>query len=168
MHIRIAGEPDIKSILSIINYEITHSTSIYDYEPRTLEMQMAWFEQKQSDKMPVIVAEEHEQVLGFATYGSFRPKIAYRFSVEHSIYVDHRKTGSGIGSLLMMHLIDLARTAGFHTMIAGVDASNRSSYEFHRKHGFTEVARFKEVGYKFDRWLDLIFMQLFLEGYIES
>ena len=118
--------------------------------------------------MPVVVAEDVGDVLGFATYGIFRPKEAYRHSVEHSIYLDPVHRGRGVGSQLMYHLIEIARASGCHIMIAGVDASNQASYHFHRKLGFIEVAHFKQIGFKFDRWLDLIFMQLFLDKKYEK
>jgi L-amino acid N-acyltransferase len=159
---RIANEADMPVILSIVNYEIRHSTAIYDYDPRSLTDQLDWFRKKQQENLPVLVAELDGRVIGFATYGMFRPRIAYRFTVEHSIYIDREARGKGAGTRLMQQLIELARKAGYHVMIAGVDASNGGSYAFHQKFGFTEVARLREVGFKFDRWLDLILMQLFL------
>lgn len=112
--------------------------------------------------MPVIIAVDEDKILGFATYGIFRPKIAYRFSVEHSIYLTPDARGKGVGTRLLQELIQIAKTGGYHTMIAGVDTSNAVSYAFHKNLGFVEVARFKEVGFKFDKWLDLVFMQLML------
>lgn len=112
--------------------------------------------------MPVVVAESNGQVVGFGSYGIYRPWDAYRFSAEHSIYVTEGHQGKGIGGRILMELIAHARRQHFHTMIAGIDAANKGSYAFHQKHGFTEVGRLREVGYKFDQWLDLIFMQLFL------
>lgn len=161
--IRKAEVKDVKTILEIINHEILHSTVVYDYRERTHAQQLAWFEKKTQDRMPVIVVEKDNEVVGFGTYGIFRPWDAYRFSVEHSIYTHHNFRGMGIGKLIMTELIKLAIEQGFHTMIAGVDASNKGSYEFHKKFGFQEIGTFKEVGYKFDQWLDLIFMQLFLD-----
>jgi phosphinothricin acetyltransferase len=163
LQIRLATELDVQAILSIINDEIVHSTAIYDYEPRTFEMQLEWFRKKEEEKMPVIVGVADGSVIGFATYGIFRPKTAYRFSVEHSIYLAPEARAQGAGTQLLKSLIDRARKEGFHTMIAGVDTANQSSYDFHKKLGFVEVARFREVGYKFGKWLDLIFMQLFLK-----
>ena len=163
LQIRSAIESDVSSILSIVNHEIEHSTAIYDYEPRTIEIQLEWFRKKKEEGMPVIVGVSDGKVIGFATYGIFRPKIAYRFSIEHSIYLAPEVRGMGAGKQLMNTLIDMARQKGFHTMIAGVDAANQTSYQFHKKLGFIEVARFREVGYKFDMWLDLVFMQLFLD-----
>lgn len=160
--IRKAGIKDIRKILEIVNYEIKNSTVIYDYKERIYEHQLEWFKKKKHDGMPIIVAEIDNQVLGFGTYGIFRPWEAYKYSAEHSIYMQEESRGLGVGKLLMAELIKLAKKNGFHTMIAGVDSTNISSIEFHKKFGFMEVGKFKEVGYKFDRWLDLTFLQLFL------
>lgn len=161
--IRNAKTKDVNSILEIINHEILNSTVVYDYKERSYEQQLAWFEKKNQDEMPVIVAEKEGNVVGFGSFGIFRPWDAYRFSVEHSIYTHQDAQGMGIGKRIMAELIRLATEQGYHTMIAGVDASNKGSYEFHKKFGFQEIGTFKEVGYKFDQWLDLIFMQLFLK-----
>ena len=161
--IRLARKTDIPPITDILNHEILHSTAIYDYEPRTVDYQLEWYDQKLKDQMPIIIVEGEGEVLGFGTFGIFRPKVAYRFSVEHSIYVKHTARSKGIGKLLMVELIKLAKKDGYHTMIAGIDALNKGSYEFHQKFGFKEVGRFKEVGYKFNQWLDLIFMELLLD-----
>ena len=163
--IRTAKTKDVNSILEIINHEILNSTVVYDYKERSYGQQLAWFEKKTQDEMPVIVAEKEGNVVGFGSFGIFRPWDAYRFSVEHSIYTHQDARGMGIGKRIMAELIRLATEQGYHTMIAGVDASNQSSYEFHKKFGFQEIGTFKEVGYKFDQWLDLIFMQLFLNKY---
>ena len=161
--IRRAEEKDLPAILAIINYEILHSTVIYDYEERNLSTQLEWYRQKERDKMPILVAERKSEIIGFATFGIFRPWAAYQFSVEHSIYIHKDNRGLGIGKELMVELIKLAKESKYHTIIAGVDASNKGSYDFHKKFGFEEVGRFNQVGYKFGRWLDLIFMQLFLD-----
>jgi len=162
IHIRQATKNDLEAILHIINHAILHTTAVYDYKPRTLAYQQAWFEKKQADNMPVLVAEHNNQTIGFGSYGIFRPWEGYRFSAEHSIYVSHEFRGQGIGGKLLERLITLARDQHFHTIIAGIDAENKSSYTFHQKYGFVEVGRFHEVGYKFDKWLDLVFMQLML------
>jgi phosphinothricin acetyltransferase len=112
--------------------------------------------------MPVLVCEINGQAVAYGSYGIFRAWDAYKFSVEHSIYVHKNFQGQGIGKQLLIALIDKAKQDGYHTMIAGIDADNQKSCEFHKKLGFFEVGRFKEVGYKFDRWLDLVFMQLML------
>jgi phosphinothricin acetyltransferase len=161
--IRIARKEDVSKILEIVNYEILNSTVLYDYQERTYAYQLNWFEEKQHEKMPVIVAVHKNEVVGFGTYGSFRPREAYKFSVEHSIYIAQKARGLGTGRKLMVALISLAKAGGFHVMIGGVDAANEESIAFHKKFGFTETGTLKEVGYKFGRWLDLKFLQLVLK-----
>jgi phosphinothricin acetyltransferase len=151
------------AILEITNHEILNSTVLYEYEPRSLTTQQIWFNDKMANGWPVLVAELDEVVVGFGSYGKFRERIAYRFSVEHSVYVHKDHRGLGIGHALMAELIRQAKEAGFHTMIAGIDSSNSGSVEFHRKFGFEAVGTFREVGYKFDRWLNVTFMQLLLQ-----
>lgn len=160
--VRKAKNEDVFSILEIINYEILNSTVVYHYKPRTYEEQLNWFNKKLEDHMPVLVAEKDSLVIGFGTYGIFRPWEGYKFSLEHSIYINKDYRNLGIGRLIMAQLIALAKKKGYHTMIAGVDASNKKSIQFHEKFGFIEIGTFKEVGYKFNTWLDLVFMQLFL------
>ncbi len=161
--IRTAQVRDIPVILEINNHEILHSTVNYDFDPKTLDWQMDWFDQKMKAGFPVLVAEKEGLVLGFATFGPFRPKPGYRYTVEHSVYLATGSRGKGIGKLLMIELIQIAKNSGYHTMIGGLDGSNEHSYRFHQKLGFREVARFKETARKFDNWLDLIFMQLMLD-----
>ena len=161
--IREAEERDVDRILDIINYEILHSTVVYDYNERTYDFQLNWLRQKKKAGMPVIVAESENGVIGYGTFGIFRPFDGFQFSVEHSIYIDREYRSFGIGKQLLTELIELAKKNGFHTMIAGVDASNERSVEFHKKFGFKEVGTFKEAGFKFDKWLDLLFLQLLLK-----
>ncbi len=161
--IRDAVESDLLAILEIVNYSILHSTANYNYEVQTIAFQTEWFRQKAALNFPVIVAVENNVVLGFGTYGTFREKIGYQFTVEHSIYVAPNEIGKGIGKMLMIELIALAQKQKIHTMIGGIDASNTYSIDFHKKFGFTECGIIRESGYKFDRWLDLQFMQLILK-----
>jgi len=163
IQIRPAGHSDLQEILAINNFEILNSTINYDFVPKSIHEQTDWFEGKQKAGFPIIVATSAEKVVGFATYGSFRPKPGYRFTVEHSVYLATDFRGQGIGTKLLLELIQIAKQSGYHAMVGGIDSSNEGSYLFHQKLGFKEVARFKEVGHKFDRWLDIIFMQLILE-----
>ncbi|MBG47306.1 MAG: GNAT family N-acetyltransferase [Pseudozobellia sp.] len=163
MQIRDAQEKDIRSILEIINFEILNTTALYHYEPRTLNQQLEWFKDKKKSNFPVLVAEDESGIIGFGSYGTFRPWAAYQFSIEHSIYVHKDSQGKGVGNVLMTELIKKAKQEGYHTMLAGVDASNEASVAFHKKFGFKEVGIFKQVGYKFDKWLDLNFLQLLLK-----
>jgi phosphinothricin acetyltransferase len=153
---------DTQAILAIINHNILHSTSLYDYTVRTYEQQKNILEEKINKNFPVIVAELYGNVVGFGMYSEFRFREAYKFTVEHSVYVSQDFHGKGIGKLLLLELIDLAKKQKLHTMIAVIDAENQSSVEFHEKFGFKTVGIVKESGYKFDRWLDSVFMQLIL------
>jgi phosphinothricin acetyltransferase len=159
--IRDAREADLAALLAIYNDAVLTTTAVYDYKPRSAEQQAAWFRAKREQNLPVLVAEEGNTVVGFASYGPFRPWPAYLHSVENSLYVapDRR---AGIGSLLLPALIRRAADRGLHTMIAGIDATNETSLRLHAKFGFERVAQFREVGWKFERWLDLAFLQLML------
>ena len=161
--IRKAVVKDVKKILDIINHEILNSTALYDYKEKTYAQQMNWFEQKNINGMPIIVVESNDEVIGFGTYGIFRPFDAFQFCVEHSIYIDHNVRGLGVGKQLLTKLIQLAKEDGHHTMIAGLDATNEASLEFHKKFGFQEAGVIKEAGFKFNKWLDLRFLQLILK-----
>jgi L-amino acid N-acyltransferase YncA len=154
---------DTQFILDIINYNILNSTALYDYNIRNYEQQKAILEEKINKNFPVIVAIEDDKVVGFGMYGEFRFREAYKYTVEHSVYVDNEHQGKGIGKLLLQELIQLAKEQKLHTMIAVIDAENQSSVEFHEKFGFKTVGIIKESGYKFDRWLHSVFMQLILE-----
>jgi L-amino acid N-acyltransferase len=161
--IRKAIESDIPAILEIVNHAILFSTAIYDYEARTLEQQQNWFAEKQTAGYPVIVAEIDGQIAGFGAYGSFRVKVAYQYTVEHSVYVSEEFKGRGVGKLLLSELIQLAKLQGLHAMIGCIDAENAGSIGFHEKFGFEITGTLREVGFKFGRWLDLVMMQLILK-----
>jgi len=160
IYIREASENDLLQLLSIYNDIILHTTAVYDYEPHTLEMRKQWFETKKQQGFPVFVAEEDGKILGFSSIGPFRAWAAYKYSVENSVYVAAEARGKGIGKLLLPPLIEATKKMQLHTIIAGIDASNEASLRLHRSFGFEEVAHFKEVGWKFERWLDLKFLQL--------
>jgi len=162
MQIRPANSNDLQQILDIYNHAIVNTTAVYDYVPHTLEMRQQWFAAKQEQGYPVLVAEENSNIKGFAALGPFRAWAAYKYTVENAVYVKKAEQGMGIGKLLMKELIVEAKRIGFHTIVAGIDAENLPSIRLHERLGFREVARFKEVGWKFDRWLDLKFMQLML------
>jgi phosphinothricin acetyltransferase len=150
---------DAQAILDIINYNILNSTALYDYEPRSLENQIAIFDDKIKKGFPIIVATENEVVVGFGYYSEFRFREAYKFTVEHSVYAHPNHIGKGIGKLIMESLIDLAKAQKLHTMIGVIDSENQSSIDFHEKFGFEIVGTIKDSGFKFDRWLHSVFMQ---------
>jgi len=164
IQIRDAVREDIPKILEIYNDIILRTTAVYDYQPHTLLLREAWFDTKQKDGWPVFIAEEYGLMLGFSSIGPFRAWAAYQYSVENSIYVAAGMRGKGIGRLLLEPLVKAAKAKKMHTIIAGIDAGNQASLKLHQSFGFVEVAHFKEVGYKFGRWLDLTFLQLMLDG----
>ncbi len=153
---------DTQAILDIINFNILNSTALYDYSIRTLEQQQNILNEKIGKNFPVVVAELDGNAVGFGMYSEFRFREAYKFTVEHSVYVNENHHGKGIGKMLLQELIEHAKKQKLHTMIAVIDAENQSSVEFHEKFGFETVGVIKESGYKFDRWLHSIFMQLIL------
>lgn len=159
-NIRTANTSDLLCILEIVNKAIEQTTSIYDYDSRTLEEQLVWFDNKKAKGFPVYVVEFENEILGFGTYDSFRSKIGYRFTVEHSVYVKNGFAGKGIGALLLQRLINTAKDQNYHVMIGVIDASNENSIRFHERFGFQSMGILKEVGFKFNRWLDANLMQL--------
>lgn len=161
--IRHAVSADITPILEIVNHAITTSTAIYDYDERSLSLQKTWFSDKIQAGFPVFVAESDMGVIGFGTYGKFREKAAFNSTVEHSVYVRNGYQSNGIGKLLMQKLIETAKNQNYHVMIGCIDASNLASVKFHEKFGFVACGTIREVGYKFDQWLDLTLMQLILK-----
>jgi phosphinothricin acetyltransferase len=154
---------DTQSILEIINYNILNSTALYDYKTRDFETQKTILEEKIEKGFPVIVAESDGKIVGFGMYSEFRFREAYKFTVEHSVYVSSDEMGKGIGKKIMTQLIIIAKAQGLHTMIGVIDSENKSSIIFHEQFGFKTVGIIKESGYKFDRWLDSVIMQLLLE-----
>ena len=160
--VRPAIENDLPQILDIYNDIIKNTTAVYYYEPHTLEMRKAWFDERKQLGFPIFVAEENEVILGMSTIGPFRVPTAYKYSVENTVHVAATARGKGIGKLLLAPLIQAAKNLGMHTIIAGIDAGNEVSLHLHKSFGFVEVAHFKQVGFKFDRWLDLKFLQLVL------
>jgi len=162
MMIREATLEDLPQLLEIYNDVILNTTAVYDYEAHTLDMRRQWFETKQQQGFPVFVAENNGEIVGFSSIGPFRTWQAYRFTVENSVYVKASARGRGIAKLLMQPLIDASRALGLHTIVSGIDATNEASINLHKAFGFEEVAHFKQVGYKFNRWLDLKFLQLVL------
>lgn len=151
-------------ILSIFNEAIVNSTALYDYDPRTPEMMRAWFAAKQKGDFPVIGAlNEGRELLGFGSYGTFRAWPAYKYSVEHSIYVDKRFRGQGVGQRLLQEIIATARQQNYHVLVGGIDSQNSASIRLHQQFGFQHAGTLRQVGFKFGRWLDLEFYQLVLE-----
>lgn len=151
-------------ILDIFNDAILNSTALYDYKPWTMDTMKVWFETKAQHNFPVIGIVDDEGVLmGFGSYGQFRMRPAYKYTIENSLYVHRDHRGKGLGKILLNEIISHATSQNFHSIIAVIDASNEISLDLHRKAGFTQVGVFREVGYKFGRWLDAAFLQLNLD-----
>lgn len=164
MQIREATEADVQAITAIYNDAVQNTTAIWNDTLVDDENRLRWLTQRQTAGFPVLVAvAETGEVLGYASYGDWRPFDGYRHTVEHSVYVRADQRGSGLGRALMAALIARARVAGKHAMIAAIDASNGASIGLHRKLGFEQVGHLPEVGTKFGRWLDLAFLQLRLD-----
>ena len=162
--IRDAIESDLSAILDIYNHVIENTTAVYSERPHTLQMRKDWFQDRVSNNFPVYVAEMEGEVAGFSSFGHFRVWPCYRYTVEISVYVKEAYRGRGISKVLVTSLIQRGREMNMHAMIAGISADNEISINLHQSLGFKEVAHFKEVGYKFGRWLDLKFLELLIEN----
>jgi L-amino acid N-acyltransferase len=151
------------AILAILNEAIVTSTALYDYVPRKREAMDGWWKAKQAGRFPVIgIESDAGELLGFASYGTFRNWPAYKYSVEHSVYVHKDHRGKGLGPMLMQALIREATAQDYHLMVGGIDAANAASIALHERLGFSHAGTIKEAGFKFGRWLDLAFYQLVL------
>ncbi len=162
--VNCCGRLHAEAILAILNEAIVGSTALYDYRPRTRASMDGWFATKQENGFPIIGAEsEAGELMGFASYGTFRPWPAYKYSVEHAVYVhrDHRR--KGLGRILMQYLIERAREQEYHVVIGGIDMENTASIALHRSLGFVHAGTVRQAGFKFGRWLDLGFYQLTLD-----
>lgn len=158
-HERHAG-----AILDIFNEAIVNSTALYDYKPRTADSMIGWFKAKQSGGYPVVGIEDSSgELLGFASYGAFRAWPAYKYCVEHSIYVHVRHRGQGLGKTLLREVIDRARRRDYHVLIGGIDVNNIVSIALHERLGFIHAGTVKHAGFKFGNWLDLGLYQLVLD-----
>ena len=159
MQLRDAAEDDLAGLAAIYNDVIATSTAIYSSVPVSLEDRRNWWRARVEAGYPVLVAADESGVTGFATFGDFRNWPGYRFTVEHTVHVRADRRGSGVGTSLVRALFPRAAALGKHMMIAAVDAANAPSIRFHERLGFVQAGHLREVGYKFDRWLDLVFLQ---------
>ncbi|PLT28010.1 GNAT family N-acetyltransferase [Peribacillus deserti] len=162
MYIRDALDKDLPGLLEIYNEAILHTTATFDLVEHTLEERKTWFE-KYGGKYPLLVADVDGEAAGYCSLSSFRDKEAYSKTVEISIYVSSKHRGKGIAKKLMEEILSQAKNIGYHVIMAGITAGNDSSVELHKKFGFQYAGCFKEVGYKFGQWQDVLFYQLILE-----
>ena len=160
--VRDAIESDLPAVLAIYNDVVATTTAVYRDDPATLDDRVAWWRDRVAQRFPVLAAVAGDQVVGFASFGDFRAWPGYRFTVEHSVHVRADWRGRGVGHALMVPLLDRARAMGKHVMVAGVDADNAGSIRFHERLGFERAGHLREVGFKFGRRLDLVFLQRML------
>ena len=162
MHIRDAVQSDIDEITAIYNEVLMNTTAIYNDRPATVEERTSWWRSRVSQAYPVLVAAEGAQIAGFATFGDFRAWPGYRFTVEGTVHIRSGSRHQGVGTELLKAIVARAHAMGKHVMIAGVDADNAASLKFLARFGFEHAGHLREVGYKFDRFLDLVFMQYWI------
>ena len=163
MIIRDAAECDVPAIVAITNEAIVNSTALWTITPTTVRARRDWMTERLAAGFPVLVAELGDGVaLGFGSYGAFRPHEGYVHTVEHSLYVHAQARGRGLGRALLDALVGHARGAGKHVMVGGIEANNTASIALHERAGFARAALLPEVGRKFDRWLDLLFVTITL------
>ncbi|HEX4767552.1 MAG TPA: GNAT family N-acetyltransferase [Lichenihabitans sp.] len=163
MIIRDAAEADLPGILEIHNDAVANTTAIWSVHQVDIDNRRAFMRDRQGRGFPFLVAADHGAVLGYASFGDFRPHDGYFKTVEHSVYVDRHRRRRGIAAQLMPPLIERARTLGKHAMVGGIDAANEASVRLHESLGFQQVGLLPQVGFKFGRYLDLLFMQKILD-----
>lgn len=162
--IRCSEERNSKEITDIFNDAILNTTALYEYQPRTKKFISSWFAIKKENNYPVIgIVDEQDALMGFASFGSFRPFPANKYTVEHSVYVHPDHIGKGLGSRLLDEIVKAAVEQNYHTVIGGIDAENKASISLHKNRGFFHSGTIKHAGYKFGRWLDLAFYQKILQ-----
>jgi L-amino acid N-acyltransferase YncA len=162
MQIRDAVQSDFEQVTAIYNEVLTNSTAIYIDRPVSVDERIAWWRSRVAQGYPVLVAAEGAEISGFATFGDFRARPGYRFTVEGTVHIRAGMRGQGVGTELLKAILERARTQGKHVMIAGVDSENAASLRFLERFGFERAGQLREVGYKFDRWLDLVFLQYWI------
>lgn len=165
MTIRPATADDLPGILDIYNHAVRHSTATADYEPQTLTQRAVWLETRQSQGYPVLIAEDEatDRIVGWSGLSPYHARPGYRFTAENSVYVAHDRRGQGLGKQLLAPLLDAAREMGLRAIIASIDSENEASLRLHAAFGFERVGHFRQVITKFDRWLDIVYMERLLD-----
>jgi phosphinothricin acetyltransferase len=167
--VRRARRDDCPAILAIYNDAVLTTTASYDYEPRTLEHRQDWFDAHQREDYAIFVAEAvspdgSKRILGWSALNKFHDRMGYRFTAENSVYVAAEARGRGVGAALLGPLVSAAQACGLHAILAVIDAQNEASLRLHAKFGFEQVGLFKQVGFKFGRWLDVAYLEKLLPG----
>lgn len=165
IRVRNAGTDDLPAMLAIYNEIVANTTAIYNDKPSSLDERREWLRVRRGGGWPVLAAMRGDELVGYASFAEFRGAWpGYLHSVEHSVYVRADCRHQGIGSALVRSLLPLAAALDKHVMIGGIDAANEGSLRLHERLGFQRVAHFREVGRKFGRWLDLVFVQRFVDA----
>lgn len=164
MHVRLAEPRDAESVRRIYNAEVVGSTATFDLRPRTPEEQGAWMDDHRGTYPVVVAVDDEDRVLGFGSLSTYRDRPSYATTVENSVYVDTEHRGNGVGRALLEELVRLATLHGFHSMIARIGGDNTASIALHQACGFEEVGVEREIGRKFNRWLDVAVLQRMLGG----
>jgi L-amino acid N-acyltransferase YncA len=163
INIRAAVDADIPTITAIYNDAVVSTVAVWNDDTVDEDNRRAWLQAHRLPGTCALVAEDDAgTVLGYATYGAFRSYDGFRHTVENSIYVDGRRRAGGVGTALLTALVDHARDAGKHVMVAAIESGNTASVRLHAKVGFEECGTVRQVGTKFGRWLDMTLMQLVL------
>jgi len=162
LFIECSFEAHAAAMLEIFNDAILNTTALYENDLRDMAFMAQWFEEKQQKGYPIIGLAEGDKLVGFATYGPFRPRPCYRFTIEHSIYVEKSCRGKGAGKMLLLEVLKQAERQKYHVVVGVIDSSNATSLALHERCGFTLSGTIKHAGYKFDRWLDTCLMQFML------
>ena len=160
--IRLARLEDAEAIRRIYNHEVRHETTTFDLVPRSLDEQRQWLLARSGAFSAVVAVDAAGAVTGFGSLSRYKDRAAYSTTVEDSVYVDRARGGEGIGTAILIHLVELALTSGFHAVMARIEASGAASRALHARCGFELVGIEREVGRKFHRWLDVAVMQRML------
>ena len=162
MQIRDAVLSDVEQITAIYNEVLSNSTAIYSDRPATIDERVSWWRSRVAQGFPVLVAADGASIGGFGTFGDFRAWPGYRFTVEGTVHIQAGSRGQGVGTELLKAILARANSLGKHIMIAGVDSENAASLRFLERYGFERVGHLREVGYKFDHFLDLVFLEYWI------
>ena len=163
--VRTAVVDDAEAMRSIYNHEVTTTTSTFDLVPRSLHDQQRWLQARAGAFAAIVAVDDGRPgapIAGFASLSPYKDRAAYSTTVEDSVYVEQTMTGQGVGTLLLVRLLDIARASGFHAVMARIEASGQASRALHAKCGFQLVGIERQVGRKFNRWLDVAVMQRLL------
>jgi len=163
--LRLASLADAEQIRQIYNYEVSNTTATFDLVPRPLREQQQWISDRSGAFAAIVAvdaADELGDIVGFGSLSPYKERAAYRTSVEDSVYVRRDRGGQGIGKLMLNELLSVGAASGFHAVFARISGSSAASIALHKSCGFELVGIEREVGRKFNRWLDVALMQAIL------